>query len=249
MAYDQQSHRILQISDTHLLAEPDALLYRRPVTSNLEATLSAAARHGPFDLILLTGDISEDGSPESYVRVQEMLSALDHTRVISVPGNHDVPPAMAEVFESVPCDLGNWRVLPVNSHWPGRPEGKVAEEELTNLTAALEEIEEDEETGFALIAVHHPPHFICSNQTCSLTNSGVLMELTHRDCVRLVVSGHVHDDYAHRIGSTLFSTCPSTCIGFDHDPNGHRASALPPGAMIYDLYEDGSVGRRAVYVS
>ena len=45
----------------------------------------------------------------------------------------------------------------------------------------------------------------------------------------------------------MFSTCPSTCIGFDHDPAGHKASTLPPGAIIYDLGDDGSIGRKAIY--
>ena len=98
-----------------------------------------------------------------------------------------------------------------------------------------------------MLAVHHPPHFLCTTPLCGLSNAEALLRLTDRDSVRLVISGHVHDDYAHRLGSTLFSTCPSTCIGFDHNPHGHGASTLPPGAVIYDLKEDGSVGRRAIY--
>jgi 3',5'-cyclic-AMP phosphodiesterase len=242
-------HRVLQISDTHLLADPGELLYRRPVTANLAATLSAAAHQGPFDLVLLTGDISEDGSPESYSRIHDMLAELDHGRVLAVPGNHDAPAVMGEVFQGIPTELGNWRILPVNSHWPGHPEGKIEASELARLSTTLEQIDQEPSPAYALVAVHHPPHFLCSNEVCSLTNPEPLLELTARDCVRLVVSGHVHDDYAHRIGSTLFSTCPSTCIGFDHNPNGHRASSLPPGAVIYDLFDDGSVGRRAVYAA
>jgi hypothetical protein len=57
----------------------------------------------------------------------------------------------------------------------------------------------------------------------------------------------VHDDYTHRVGSTLFSTCPSTCIGFDHAPKGHSLRPIKPGAIIYDLGDDGSIGRRAIY--
>lgn len=239
------SFRVLQISDTHILAAADGKLYHRDVDGNLQATISAVRSSGPFDLILLTGDISEDGSSASYERVRAMFNNVDHHKLLAIAGNHDDPVALAAVFDTAPHTLGNWRVLPVDSHWPGHVEGKLEDDQLSAISTEVENLGSAEK--FALIAVHHPPHFMCEVSHCALSDPEPLMAIATDDAVRLVISGHVHDDYAHRLGSTLFSTCPSTCIGFDHNPAGHRASELPPGAIVYDLHDDGSVGRRSVY--
>jgi 3',5'-cyclic-AMP phosphodiesterase len=241
------SFRVLQISDTHVLADADGKLYRRDVNGNLQATITAAQPSAPFDLIILTGDISEDGSSTSYERVKAMFDTLEHHKLLAIAGNHDDPVALSAVFDTSPHDMGNWRVLPVNSHWDSHVEGKLEQHQVASLTKEVAALTAGEQ--FALIAVHHPPHFLCQVSHCALSEPEQLMTIAANDTVRLVISGHVHDDYAHRVGSTLFSTCPSTCIGFDHDPAGHKASALPPGAVIYELHGDGSVSRRSIYVA
>ena len=89
------------------------------------------------------------------------------------------------------------------------------------------------------VAVHHPPHFMCEQSHCGLSQSTDLIEAVQGTSVRVVTSGHVHDDFSHQIGPILFATGPSTCIGFDHNPAGHRASSLTPGALVYDLRQMG----------
>jgi len=232
---------VLQISDTHLLP-PGEKLYKRDVNANLLATVDAVKTYGPFDLIILTGDITEAGSVASYERVVGMLTALDYRQLIAIPGNHDVPANMSKVMSMAAIELEPWLVIPLNSHWENHVEGRINDADLEGLKAQLQSTE-----AFTLVAVHHPPHYPCTQRHCGLSNREALLALTELDSVRLVISGHVHDDHTHRVGSTLFSTCPSTCIGFDHNPQRHGSTALAPGAVIYDLGDDGSVGRQVIY--
>lgn len=232
---------VLQLSDSHL-QPPGVTLYKQDVNANFAAAIAAAKAYAPFDLVILTGDIAEDGSIETYQRIVDMLQYLDSQHLIAIPGNHDVPANMLAVMPMAAIDIGPWRVLPVNSHWEAHPEGQISDYDLAALQTQFEQRE-----AFTLVAVHHPPHYPCTKRQCGLSNKEALLALTGFDSVQLVISGHVHDDYTHRAGSTLFSTCPSTCIGFDHDPAGHGLTSIKPGAIIYDLGDDGSIGRRAIY--
>jgi Icc protein len=232
---------VLQLSDSHLLP-PGEKLYKQDVDANFMATIAAAKAYAPFDLVILTGDIAEDGSIATYQRTVDILQDLRYQHLIAIPGNHDVPENMLAVMPMAAIDIGPWRVLPVNSHWEAHPEGEISVHDLEALQTQLQQSE-----AFTLVAVHHPPHYPCTKRQCGLSNKDALLALTGFASVRLVISGHVHDDYTHRVGSTLFSTCPSTCIGFDHDPKGHSLRPIKPGAIIYDLGDDGSIGRRAIY--
>ncbi len=240
-------HRVLQISDTHLLESSGAKFFRQDVDANLMSTLNAVNSSGPFHLVILTGDISQDGSAASYQRVSDMLDNLEFENLIAIPGNHDDPSILSEFLPITPCVLPPWIIIPLDSHWPHHVEGRLIEDELNRVQRVLDDIELSREIRFVSVAVHHPPHFNCAAPNCTLAEPEALLKLTRHDAVRLLISGHVHDDYTHQVGATLFSTCPSTCIGFDHNPAGHRTTTLPPGAIIYDLHDDGSVSRRAVY--
>jgi 3',5'-cyclic-AMP phosphodiesterase len=228
--------RVLQLSDTHLLQQANALLYRQDVDKNLAMTLDVARSCGPFDLVALTGDISQDGSAASYQRVLDMLQVIDYQHLRAIPGNG--------------LSLGAWHFCPLNSFQQDCVEGHLKRDELDALSGLIDDVEGGAgDVRFLMIAVHHPPHYLCQAAHCSLFEPEPLLTLAARPAVRLVMSGHVHDDYAHRLGTTMFSTSPSTCIGFDHDPAGHKASTLTAGAVIYELADDGSVGRRAIYTA
>ena len=53
------------------------------------------------DLLLATGDLSEDGSRTSYLALRNYLKPLG-IPVLALPGNHDDPGLLAEVFPGSP---------------------------------------------------------------------------------------------------------------------------------------------------
>ena len=147
----------MQLSDSHL-QPPGVTLYKQDVNANFAAAIAAAKAYAPFDLVILTGDIAEDGSIETYQRIVDMLQYLDYQHLIAIPGNHDVPANMLAVMPMAAMDIGPWRVLPVNSHWEAHPEGQISDYDLAALQTQFEQRE-----AFTLVAVHHPPHYPCTN--------------------------------------------------------------------------------------
>lgn len=95
----QTSLLIAQITDTHLFAESDQCLLGLKTIESLRTVLNQvdALEQRP-DLLLLTGDLSQDGSAESYQTLQELLIPLG-IPAYWIPGNHDCPATMERVLK------------------------------------------------------------------------------------------------------------------------------------------------------
>ena len=123
---------VLQLSDTHLLPAGNRL-HGRDVTVNFQNVVAAARPFAPFDFVILTGDISEEGTTQSYQRVVTMLDSVPYGQLIAIAGNHDNPDNISAVMPTQSCTLDNWKVIPLNSHWPGHVEGRLAQTDLEQL--------------------------------------------------------------------------------------------------------------------
>lgn len=95
--------RILHLSDTHL--NGDSTLHSGVVdtVANLRAVLAELAHIGQLDLLVVSGDVSDDGSAESYELARTLL--LDFARVrgavvVLAMGNHDQRSAFRQVLSN-----------------------------------------------------------------------------------------------------------------------------------------------------
>ena len=117
--------RLLQLSDPHLLADPQGWLHGCQPNALLAAALKQALPPGaaPFDLLLISGDLCQDESWGGYVRLGQLLSARDWP-VALLPGNHDHPSLLRAalgrqaVIAPAAIDLGDWRLLLLDTHLP-----------------------------------------------------------------------------------------------------------------------------------
>src|SRR5882724_3280896 len=81
--------RALQITDLHLLSEVGATIYGTDSFESLRAVLERAlGLPAPPEIIVATGDLSEDGSAASYRRLRGLLLETG-LPVHVLPGNHD----------------------------------------------------------------------------------------------------------------------------------------------------------------
>src|SRR5215475_15410737 len=117
---------MLHLSDTHLSGPgrvpnfPDVDPVQR-----LEQVLEVAAAHAPFDVLAITGDVCDDGSPEAARGVRDLVTAMAPT-VLAVPGNHDRTEVIADVFGAAEAELGGWQLVGVATNVAGRVEGAAA---------------------------------------------------------------------------------------------------------------------------
>jgi Icc protein len=137
-------HTLLQITDTHLSADADAQMQGINTSASLAKVISHARAQGvDFDAVLATGDISQDGSAESYARFLELTSALQPTPLLWLPGNHDSVASMAAARTESPSSLqlGSWLVLMLDSTVAGSPHGELGQQRLEDLRARLADVE------------------------------------------------------------------------------------------------------------
>ncbi|MGZ4960162.1 MAG: 3',5'-cyclic-AMP phosphodiesterase [Methylomonas sp.] len=237
--------KILQLSDLHILQTPTETLLGIDTEYYFGRVLQAAhADHGPFDLILTTGDLAQDPCRESYQRIRQHFEVYG-TRVLCLPGNHDDFSLMQAILNDgwVSCQkqllLENWQIICLNSQKPGSPVGELRSEELAfleNCLLARPEVP-------ALVAVHH--HCIPSGcdwlDTMQIENSGALLELLGRHSqVKAVTCGHVHKQMSSQYGGIGIFSAPATCFQFKLNSTQFSVENTPPGYRIFELAADGS---------
>jgi Icc protein len=68
--------RILHLSDTHLDRTDAPNAFGVNATESLRGMLAELRHLREIDAVVVSGDIADDGSPEAYLRVREMVGAF-----------------------------------------------------------------------------------------------------------------------------------------------------------------------------
>lgn len=233
-ATDEHLH-ILQFSDCHLLGDPTATLKGWDTYHMLEKLLhSALSRHADIDMLLFTGDISQDESAASYRRLVDLLHSTN-VPVFALPGNHDNVETMRSVFAGyISYDpyihLKNWQILLIDSTVAGYIGGHIAESELK----LLDEMLDKSVSVPTVLALHHPPVPIGSPwmDAMGLANADELFDcVKNHPHVKVILFGHAHQVFDCEYQGIRILGAPSTCFQFmpgckeftlDPQPQGYR---------------------------
>lgn len=243
---------IAQISDCHVVDRGALFADRVDSGAALRAAIATINElPTPPDLVMLTGDLVNDGTTEQYDHLVEILGELS-APVLPIPGNHDDRQELRSRFPSVlpdggpddPIDLvqdvGSIRVVALDTTIPGRHDGAVTERQLVWL---------DEQLGAApecptIVAQHHPP--ISSGMASMDETSGFRDGAREADVicrhghVEAVVSGHLHRSFQRKYAGTISITCPSTAsqlaLGLDGSPVEYTSQ--PTGFLLHHWRSD-----------
>lgn len=200
---------ILHLSDTHLLADglhSGSVDTRQTMLDALRTLLPLEE----LDLLLISGDVSDDGNPDSYRMVSELAEDYAHRRdalVLYTMGNHDARPGFWTVLGNghpsskaepdggqLPVygstEIGGFRIISLDSSVPGRTHGYLDRGQLDWLT---EKLSAPSQAGTVLV-VHHPPVEPVTplHDGIELQNPEDLVEALQGSDVRLILSGHYH---------------------------------------------------------
>ena len=236
---------IAQISDPHVRAR--GVLYHGTVDSN--AMLLQAVRHLNTmtprpDLIILSGDVVDKGSPAEYEMAREILGRIEMPLRI-IPGNHDDRETFRTAFADhaylpkagphsyIINDMGPLRIVAIDVTVPGEHYGLIDEERAAWLEQALA-TEPDRPT---LIIMHQPPFDtgIPYMDPYACRNGSRMAEIVARfPKVERIVCGHMHRMMQIRFGGTLLCTAPSTTttIALQLDEDATDATYLEPPALL-----------------
>jgi Icc protein len=234
---------LAQLSDTHLLTQPTDLLRGINPWQSFQAVLAAAMECQP-DGLLLTGDLAEEGGPEAYDQLRAATESLD-LPVYWIPGNHDDPDMLHQVFSDVPYHgpnqslaLGHWRLILLDSVLPMAEfgAGHLPPETLIWLEDTLRQ----HPTQPTAIALHHPPvstGIDWLDQIQLQRADDFLARLDRFDQVKVVAFGHAHLDIDQRWGEVCCYGCPSTV--HQVTPTQPSPNHDQPGFRLITLHPDG----------
>jgi len=234
---------LVQLSDSHLFAEAHGKLLGMTTRDSLEAVVDLVLAEQPhIDLILATGDLSQDGSVESYQAFRESSERLNAPKRW-LPGNHDELHKMAiaaqqsDFLEPV-VDVGNWRITMLDSAVPGSVPGYLEDKQLQLLAQALSEAPQRHH----LICLHHHPVPIGAAwmEPIGLRNPEALFSVLERfPHARALLWGHVHQEFDQDRDGLKLMASPSTCIQFTPNSEDFALDSLAPGYRWLRLHDDG----------
>lgn len=245
LAAAQDSVLVVQLTDSHLFAEADGALLGLNTADSLARVVELAlAEQGTPDLVLASGDLSQDGSLESYKRFRQLSSRIS-APARWFPGNHDELPAMREASQGTDLmepvlDIGNWRIVLLDSLLPGSVAGYLRDDQLELLDQALAQAP----ARHQLVSLHHHPVSIGSEwmDRIGLRNAEALFEVVDRHpSVRLILWGHIHQAFDQTRNDVRLLASPSTGIQFMPGSDDFQVDTRAPGYRWLRLYHGGRI--------
>ena len=239
-----------QLTDIHIGFDK-----KSPREANLDRLDAAFARllsAGRMpELVLLTGDLTEHGDPESYAKLIEALAPYD-VPFWPIPGNHDLREPMVAAFPQVALrdgflhytlEFDGFRIVMLDTLEPGRHGGAFCAARARWLSEQLA-AKPDTPT---LIAMHHPPFpagvpWMDTDPAEPWVARFAATIAGHRQIIG-ITSGHVHRTALTQWNGVAACICQSTAAAVALDlspldpdvPDGRALiSDEPPGLALHD---------------
>lgn len=253
------THRILHLSDTHVTAsgfDQDGV----NALASLDHILRDCRRLDGLDLVLVTGDIADDGSAEGCRLVRERVGAFASERGIPhvyTTGNHDRRPGFAEALgtghlgpdgvdrgqlldergdeRAAVSEVRGLRVITLDSLVPGSAHGVVSDAQLDALAGLLA----TPALAGTILAMHHPPIHVPTApwmEQAGLHNRDSFRDIIDGSGVIAVLCGHFHAQLYGRMGGAAIWVTPGVVTRLDLTTHGHLVRGVKgASATVVDL--------------
>ena len=212
---------IIQITDLHITKDIENIKNNCKPYLTLSNTLKHIEEHYPqVNDIVITGDLSNDYSQESYVVIKDLLKIYKFD-IFILPGNHDsldrIQAICDDQISTDSIDLRPFNILAYNfdTHVPGKINGHLKRTQINELKNKLNS---NVNTDKIIIFTHHPVTKINSKwidkHICENSEELLELMLSYDDKEFKIFSGHVHQEFDYRKNNIEFFTTPSTCYQF-----------------------------------
>ena len=162
------------------------------------------------DMIILTGDITNNGYLKEYEQATKYLGMFK-SPLFAVPGNHDARNLGYQTFEEIIGERSwkltkdeNFTVIGLDSSIPDESRGNIGHPQHMWLEHQLDECVIKE--NFSVVCFHH--HVVSIPQTGRernvLSDAGDILKTLTTHEVDIVLSGHKHVPNIWKINNTLF---------------------------------------------
>lgn len=252
-------HRILHLSDTHVTArgvDGDGV----DAFAALDRLLHDCRHLTDLDLVVVSGDVADDGSAEGCELVRDRVQAFATSRGIPhvyTTGNHDRRPGFTAALgtghlSAEGTDVGvlldgigderaavsvvdGLRVVTLDSLVPGSVHGFVGRAQLD----ALRQLLRQPADAGTVVALHHPPlHSPTApwTQQVGLHDGAELAAAIEGTDVVAVLCGHFHLQLTGRLGTATVVATPGVATRIDLTAPPHVVRAVHgAGATVVEL--------------
>ncbi len=241
----KDTFELIQISDPHLFGDADRCLLGVNTRESFVATLEQVHRHhNKPDVIVITGDISQDLSKESYRFFSEAMSRFE-CPILCLAGNHDELESLQEFAVNQQIQMAkefqtpHWQLLLAHSQIKGEVFGQINDEEMNWLSSKLSKNNKPS----IIFTHHHPVH---SNaawiDVLGIKNCEEFTQMlsTHLN-VKACGFGHVHQALDIQKDHIQYLSVPSTCIQFKPNSKEFAVSDEKPGYRVFRCQSDGTL--------
>ncbi len=249
--------KIIQITDTHIVPDGELAYGKVDTAAALAEAVTTINRIlpeiGPVDLVIVTGDLTDFGSPEEYQRFRRLMAPLA-IPYRAVPGNHDDRETMRAAFADqdwMPTDgpidwimeLSDVVLMGLDTLVQGAPHGQLSERSM----ALLKQSMTDYPAKPFLIGLHHPPFAtgILAMDNQNLRQAEPLCDIlsTPPGGARLIC-GHVHRNVVTEWGGIICQIAPgvSHAVTLEQREGATNTLTIEPGAfMLHEMRESSLV--------
>jgi 3',5'-cyclic AMP phosphodiesterase CpdA len=233
---------LAQLSDLHICEKWE----RVDPVAQLERVVEAVrSLPNQVDGVVVTGDLADHGSKESYRCARRLLERLD-APIHVLAGNHDDRRRLRETFDlpgagdepiNYSAAIGKLRLVAFDSIVPGQDPGAYGQDQLRWLDEELGRYRDDP----TVLALHHPPlptgmpEWDAINLEPSERNA--LAEVVSRHPqLRAIVGGHLHRIAIGTLAGCAVFSAPSACLQARPDFERNDVEFVqPPGFALHVL--------------
>jgi 3',5'-cyclic AMP phosphodiesterase CpdA len=245
---------VAQLSDLHVVEAGEQLFGRIDTERFLVEAIATVESLDPRpDLVLISGDLVNEGRTEQYRNLRRLLAALT-VPVRLMCGNHDDPDHLREVFpdhdylgtsgsSDFVVDLAPLRIVALDTRVAGAPRGDLNSEQLAWLDERLAEASD----GPCVVAMHHPPFATGIGHMDAMglapaAAAGLAEVVARHPHVERVVCGHLHRSITRRFAGTVAMTVPSCAHAValdlrDGTPEG-ASDFEPPSVALHHWHPE-----------
>jgi Icc protein len=251
-------HRVLHLSDTHVSRtgpDEDGV----DGLAALRQLLYDVRRVPSLDLVVVSGDIADDGSKEGCLAVRSAVGAFAAERGIPhiySTGNHDRHEGFAAALgwghlgpDGAPIgrrasvegvlagvsEVNGLRVITLDSLVPGQTHGLLGRDQLEWLAAELS----TPASAGSIVVLHHPPMSVDAipyMKSVVLQEPAALGAAVAGTDVHAVLCGHLHHQLSGMVGDKPVWVSPGVITRIDLTaPKALVRGVLGAGATVIDL--------------
>lgn len=223
--------KFLHLTDIHFLIdypceESGYNSIFKKMTNPLEQLKKGLKQISDYDVVLITGDLVEDGTKEDYKVLKEKLhEILGDIPILITLGNHDVKPAFYEGYLGKDARVEPYNetliiedttIISLDNSHPEYPNGIITKQQCEWLKKTLATCQTEQ----IILMMHH--HLITEQFNMPPAKyEDEFFELIKNSRIDLILCGHTHHAYEGTFAEKLYFTADNLSFSGEDTPFGY----------------------------